>query len=38
MTDVPKEISELEYLDPIHTDVVEVRDIEKAIFAYFEKE
>ena len=38
MTAIPKEISELQYLEPIHTDVVAVKDIEKAIFAYFEKE
>lgn len=38
LTAIPKEISELETMDPIHTDVVEVKDIEKAIFAYFEKE
>lgn len=38
MTKVPKEIEELKELEPIHLDVVEVKDIEKAIFAYFEKE
>ncbi len=38
LTDIPKEIKELETLEPIHTDVVEVEDIEKAIFAYFTKE
>ncbi len=38
LTDIPKEIKELEYLEPIHTDVVSVDDIEKAIFAYFAKE
>lgn len=38
LTDIPKEIKALEYLEPIHTDVVAVKDIDEAIFAYFEKE
>ncbi|MBO7156119.1 MAG: threonine synthase, partial [Clostridia bacterium] len=38
MTDIPAQIKELEYLDPIHTGVVEVKDIEKAIFAFFDKD
>ena len=38
LTDVPKEIKALETLEPIHTDVVAVKDIEEKIFSYFEKE
>ena len=38
MTAIPAQIKELEYLDPIHTGVVDVKDIEEAIFAFFNKD